>query len=45
MTNEELEKFAKELVEHYGDNLPNPDHEPLRFQYYIKLFMHVKGRK
>ena len=44
MTNEELKKFAKELVEHYGDKLPNPDHEPKRFEYYVKLFMHVKGR-
>ena len=44
MTNEELEKFAKELVEHYGDKLPNPDHEPKRFEYYVKLFIHVKGR-
>jgi len=45
MTNEELETFTKELIEHYGDNLPNPDHEPLRFAYYIKLFMHVKVRR
>jgi hypothetical protein len=42
MTNEEIEKFGKELVEHYGDKLPNPIHEPIRFAYYIKLFKYER---
>jgi len=45
MTNEELEKIAQEMIEHYGDRLPNPEHEPLRFQYYVKLFKYVKTSK
>jgi hypothetical protein len=42
MTNEELEQFVKDLMEHYGDNLPNPEHEPKRFEYYLKLFKYER---
>jgi len=45
MTNEELEKIAQEMIEHYGDRLPNPEHEPNRFAYYVKLFKYEKRLK
>jgi hypothetical protein len=38
MSNEELEKIYKEMVEIFGDNLPNPEQEPIRFAYYVKLY-------
>lgn len=42
MTDEEVLKLYDEMVERYGDKLPNPDHEPKQFQYYIKLFLYDK---
>jgi hypothetical protein len=44
MTSEELEKIGQELVEMYGDNLPNHLHEPIRFAYYVKLYRYVKEK-
>lgn len=40
MTDEEVLKLYDEMVEMYGDKLPNPEHEPRQFQYYIKLFLY-----
>ncbi len=37
MDKEQLEKGYQEIVDHYGDELPNYAHEPRRFLYYIKL--------
>jgi len=44
MTGEELEKVEQELVEMFGDNLPNDIHEPIRFAYYVKLYRYVKEK-
>lgn len=38
MQNEELEKIYQEMVDIFGDHLPNPEQEPIRFQYYVKLY-------
>lgn len=38
MTDEQAERIVDELVDIWGDKLPNPDHEPLRFKYYLKMF-------
>ena len=37
-SNEELEKIYQEMVEIFGDHLPNPEQEPVRFAYYVKLY-------
>jgi hypothetical protein len=29
----------------YGQNLPDPDHEPIRFIYYYKLYKQYHGVK
>jgi hypothetical protein len=42
MTDEEVLKLYDEMVEMYGNKLPNPEHEPRQFQYYIKLFLYDK---
>ena len=43
MTNEEIVKHYERMVEIYGDSLPHPEHEPIRFQHYVKtyFFYHV----
>lgn len=33
----------KELVEMFGDQLPDPKHEPKKFMYYVRLYKLIKG--
>ena len=44
MTDQEVLDFYNKLVEHYGDALPNFEHEPIRFAYYVKLYKYIKGK-
>lgn len=37
----ELEFHWNNLIKLFGDRLPNPDHEPRRFRYYISLYKHL----
>jgi hypothetical protein len=39
MTDEQLEKIMEDLIRIYGDELPNPDHQPMVFSYLLKLYM------
>ena len=39
------EKLAKEFWEYYNSNLPDPEHHPRIFAYYVKLFKYYKGIK
>ena len=38
MTNDDYDEIGKDLVEMFGDNLPDPTHEPIRFAHYINLY-------
>ena len=38
MSSEELEKIYNHMVEIFGEHLPNPEQEPMRFAYYVKLY-------
>jgi len=38
MEPKEIEKIYNEMVEIFGDSLPNPEQEPVRFAYYVKLY-------
>ena len=37
-------QFYKQLVEHYGDKLANPDHHPKIFQYQVTLYKYIQER-
>lgn len=41
----ELEFIGERLVELYGDELPNPDHCPRQFEFYLKLYMYFHHTK
>ena len=41
----DYDTIGRELVEMFGDKLPNPIHEPVRFAYYIKLYNYEKAVK
>ena len=43
MTNDEILYHYNRMVELYG-TLPDPDHEPIRFAYYVKLYKHYHGQ-
>jgi len=37
-------RLYEEMVEEFGDKLPNIEQEPLRFAYYVKLFKYIKSQ-
>ena len=41
MSDEQAEFHWNNLVQAFGDNLPNPEHEPRRFAYYVKIYKHL----
>ena len=41
MSDEELEKFA----EHFGGKLPDPQHYPHQFAYYVRLWNYLKTKE
>jgi hypothetical protein len=44
VTDEQLELALNEMQERYGE-LPNPLHEPKRFQYYVNMYKYEKTRE
>ena len=38
MTDQEAVDFYDKMKLQFGDRLPDPDHEPLQFSYFVKLF-------
>ena len=46
MTEEEIEREVKEFLEMFSHiDLPNPEHYPRCFAYYVKLFRYYKSRQ
>lgn len=40
------EKMLKAMIEHYGiENIPNPEHWPMRFEFMVKSFEHYLRMK
>ena len=42
MTKDEIARVVEEMIEMFGDKLPDPEHCPKEFQYYIKLYFYEK---
>jgi len=38
LTDEEANRILNEMLEIFGEGLPNPEHYPLAFEYYVKLY-------
>jgi hypothetical protein len=45
MTDQEIEKAYEEMVERWGDKLPNPEHEPIRFRSFVTMYLYYKERE
>ena len=44
MTDEEWNQVYEGMVVRWGDRLPSIDHEPIRFKYYVNLYLYYKKR-
>jgi len=44
MSEQELFDLYNKMRERWGEALPDPEHEPIRFQYYIKLYNYCKDK-
>ena len=42
MTDEEVQKLYEELEQEFGEELPNFQHHPTQFLYYVKLYRFKK---
>jgi hypothetical protein len=38
-----VDEQIEEFLRIYGDRLPNPEHCPKEFEYYVKLYKYCKG--
>jgi hypothetical protein len=38
LTNEQALELYEKMSDVYGEHLPHPVHEPIRFAYYVRLF-------
>ena len=38
MSDQEVLAMYEDMKRIYGENLPNPDQEPIRFAYYVRLY-------
>jgi len=42
VTDVEALEIYSSMVEHFGDKLPDPEHHPIQFKYYYRLFKWIK---
>lgn len=41
MTDEDAHRIYHKMVKLFGEDLPNPDHYPRAFEYFMKLYKHM----
>jgi hypothetical protein len=41
MTEQQAEQIHEDLIQLFGDRLPNYEREPRRFGYYIQIYKHL----
>ena len=34
----------KDFIKYFGDALPNPEHQPKAFEYYVRFWQYLKSR-
>lgn len=45
MTDAEVLKEYNAMQDYFGDRLPNFEHYPRQFAYYVKLYRYYKGKQ
>jgi hypothetical protein len=43
MTDDRVKEIIIKLIEKYGDSLPNPEHYPKSFDYFLRLYQHEES--
>jgi hypothetical protein len=38
MSDEQIMSTYEKLKQHFGDKLPDPEHSPLQFAYFVKIY-------
>jgi len=44
MTEKEMLDIYEQMKQRWGDRLPDPEHSPMQFAYFVKLFMYYKDK-
>ena len=44
MTDQQIEEAYNEMIKMWGDKLPNPEQEPIRFAYYVRMYKYFKEK-
>lgn len=45
MTDQEVLDYYNKLQEHYGDKLANPEQEPRRFEWQVRIYRYYQERR
>jgi hypothetical protein len=43
MNDEQIMAAYDKLKQHFGDKLPDPEHSPLQFAYFVKIYKYYHG--
>lgn len=45
MDDTQITQIYNEMVEHYGDKLPNFEHEPIQFKAFLRNYLYYKEQR
>jgi len=45
MNDDEVLEHYERMKEIFGDDLPDPEHEPIRFAYYVKIYKYYHPKE
>jgi hypothetical protein len=43
MTDQEIQSAYEDMIGMWGDKLPNHEHEPIRFAFYVRMYKYLKN--
>jgi hypothetical protein len=43
MTDQEIQSAYEDMIGMWGDKLPNYEHEPIRFAFYVRMYKYLKN--
>ena len=45
MSDEQVVAVYEKLKQHFGDKLPDPEHQPIQFAYFVKIYKYYYENK
>ena len=43
MTDQKIQSAYEDMIKMWGDKLPNYEHEPIRFAFYVRMYKYLKN--